>query len=86
MSAGNPYNEYLTRWEQLVGQVPVGSYGKWKGKMVKKLAPAEFLGKLDEYTQLHSHYQKVIERGDTINDTMVKLLRERATELLLEEK
>ena len=84
--AADPYLAYLARWESLVGAVPVGSYGKWQGKMVRKLAPAEFLQKLDEYTQLGAHYQKVLERGDTLNDSMVKLLRERASELLLEHR
>jgi hypothetical protein len=82
--AADPYLDYLSRWEQHVGAVPVGQYGKWKGTMVRKLAPAEFLNKLDEYTQLSSHYQKVLERGDTLNDTMIRLVRERAIELLLE--
>jgi hypothetical protein len=84
--AADPYLDYLSRWETKVGSVPVGQYGKWKGKMVRKLAPAEFLSKLDEYTQLNSHYQKCIDRGDTINDTMVRLLKERESELLLESK
>lgn len=83
--AADPYLDYLSRWEQNVGAVPVGQYGKWKSTMVRKLAPAEFLNKLDEYNQLSSHYQKVLERGDTLNDTMIRLLRERAIELLIED-
>jgi len=82
--AADPYLEYLTRWEQLLGAVPVGQYGKWKSTMVRKLAPDEFLQKLDEYQQLSTHYQKCLERGDTLNDTMVRVLRECATQLLLE--
>jgi hypothetical protein len=85
MSATDPYLDYLARWDQLVGvAVPVGQYGKWKGRMVRKLAPAEFVAKLDEYQQLGSHYQKSLERGDTLNDAVVKLLHERAGELLLD--
>jgi hypothetical protein len=82
----DPYNDYLARWDSLVGAVPVGQYGKWKGKMVRKLPPVEFLTKLDEYNQLATHYQKVIERGDTINDAMLRVLKEREIELLLESK
>ena len=84
MATDDPYLDYLARWEEQVGAVPVGQYGKWKGKLVRKLAPAEYLQKHDEYQQLATHYQRCLERGDTLNDTMVKLLRERASELLIE--
>jgi hypothetical protein len=84
MAQTDPYLAYLGRWDELVGAVPVGQYGKWNGKMVRKLAPAEFLNKLDEYQKLNTHYHQCLERGDTLNDAMVKLLSERAGELLLE--
>jgi hypothetical protein len=82
--AEDAYLEYLARWEKQLPNAAVGGYGQFKGKMVRKLAPAEFLSRLDEYQELSSHYQKCLERGDTLNDAMVKLLRERQLELLLE--
>lgn len=82
--SGDPYLEYLARFEQLVGALQVGGYGKWKGKLVRKLAPDEFATKHGEWSTLSEHYQKILERGDTLNDALTKLLREREIELLLE--
>lgn len=82
--AADPYREYLQRFESKVGAVAVGSYGKFRGKLVKKLAPHEFLVKHDELTSLSSHYQAAIARGDTLNDTVTKLIAERQAELLLD--
>lgn len=83
--AADAYLEYLTRFQQLVGAVAVGGYGSYRGRPVRKLAPHEFADKLDEYRKLDDHYQKSLERGDTINDAVVKLLRESRAQLLLED-
>jgi len=83
MAAADPYLEYLSRFEQLIGAVAVGSYGKFRGKLIRKLAPDEFLNKYDEFTNLNNHYKKILDRGDTLNDALTKLLIERQTELLL---
>jgi hypothetical protein len=83
--SADPYLEYLARFEQKVGALTVGSYGKYKGKLVRKLAPDEFQNKHLEFTSLNTHYQKILERGDTLNDALTKLLRERQVELLIED-
>lgn len=81
----DPYLDYLARFEAGVGALSIGAYGKWKGKLVRKLGPDEFAAKHGEFTSLHSHYHKILERGDTLNDALTKLLRERQAELLLED-
>lgn len=82
---GNRYEAYLQRFEQRIGPLPVGSYGKWKGQLVRKLAPDEFELKRAEWTTLANRYRAIVERGDTLNNALTKLLREHQTELLLEE-
>ena len=42
MSGDDAYQGYLTRFQSLVGPLPVGSYGKFKGRLVRKLPPDEF--------------------------------------------
>ena len=79
------YQDYLQRFQSLIGALPVGSFGKFKGRMVRKLAPDEFEKKHGEWLTLAKTYQGIIERGDTLNDAITKLLREREAELLLEE-
>jgi len=80
----DPYTDYLARFQERIGAVAVGGYGKWKGKLVRKLNPAEFAIKHDEFEKLRLHYEKILERGDTLNDALTKLLRERAAELLID--
>jgi hypothetical protein len=84
MSA-DAYQDYLQRFQSLVGPLPVGSYGKFKGRLVRKLPPDEFSKKHGEWRHLARTYQGILERGDTLNDAITKLLRERSAELLIEE-
>jgi hypothetical protein len=77
------YQAYLGRFEEHIGAVAVGGYGKWQGKLVRKLSADEFSKKFEELTTLAKTYQAILERGDTLNDAITKLLRERQAELLL---
>jgi hypothetical protein len=81
----DPYQLYLARVEKRVGPIAVGAYGKYNGKLVKKLAPHEFMAKNDELSQLSSHYQKSVARGDTLSDAMLKILAQLKAELLVDE-
>ena len=79
------YAEYLERFGAGVeGEVEVGAFAKFKGKLVKKLAFDEFAELHGEYHELAAHYLETLDRGDTINDVVVKVLRERAIELFLD--
>jgi hypothetical protein len=82
--AADPYLDYLARFEQEVGALAVGAYGKWKGKLVRKLSAEEFVKRNTEFTNLDKTYRGILERGDTINDAVVRLWRERRAELLIE--
>ena len=82
--ASDPYSEYLARFEQHVGAVAVGAYGKFHGKLVRKLAPDEFAQRNTEFATLDKTYRGIIERGDTINDAVVRMWRERRAELLID--
>jgi hypothetical protein len=78
------YAEYLERFVAQIGEeVEVGTFAKFKGKLIKKLDPAEF-GQLNtEYHELAAHYLESLDRGDTINDVVVKQVRELAAKLVL---
>jgi len=82
--AADPYLDYLARFEQKVGAVAVGSFGKFHGILVRKLAPDEFLKRSDEFATLDKTYRGIVERGDTINDAVVRMWRERRAELLID--
>lgn len=77
------YGEYLQRFERAVGQVDYGAFVKHNGRLVKKLTYEDFAPLYREYFQVAKTYFDAIDRGDTINDVVVRILRERATELFL---
>lgn len=85
MAAADEYREYIDRFDKAVEGEPVavGGFAKFKGKLIKKLAPDEFATKNKEYMDLASHYFQALDRGDTINDVIVKMVRDRAAELVL---
>jgi hypothetical protein len=78
------YQQYLARFTAAVGEdVAVGSFVKFKGKLVKKMAFDEFAEVFDEYHKLATHYFESLDRGDTLNDIVVKTVRDHAATLIL---
>jgi len=77
------YERYLARFEAELGAVELGAFAKYKGRLIKKMDLEEFRGTWGTYHELASHFLESRDRGDTINDTIVKLLRQHAAELLL---
>ncbi len=80
------YRLYLERFDGTLGPCEFGAYAKHKGRLIKKLRYDEFETKWREFCEVDRAYSQILERGDTINDVLVKLLRERSDELVLERK
>ncbi len=80
------YRLYLQRFDDVLGPCEFGAYAKHHGRLIKKLRYDEFEGKWAEFAEADKAYAEILERGDTINDILVKILRERADELLLDRK
>ena len=77
------YHEYLDRFMTEIGDVKVGAFAKFDGKLIKKLSFEEFTPAYVEYTEMASRYFESLERGDTINDVVLKILREKAAGLVM---
>lgn len=80
------YRRYLERFETQVGQSDFGSYAKHNGRLIKKLTYDEFETRWGELAEMDQAYSQILANGDTINDVLVRVLRERCDELLLERK
>jgi hypothetical protein len=80
------YRRYLERFEEGLGPCEFGAYAKHHGRLIKKLRYDEFEAKWREFEEVDRAYAQILERGDTINDVLVKILRERCDELVLERK
>jgi hypothetical protein len=77
------YHEYLDRFAVEVGIAAVGAFAKYRGSLIKKLDFEQFAAAYTEYHTLAQRYHDSVERGDTINDAVVKMLREQAAALVL---
>jgi hypothetical protein len=77
------YQEYLARFQTEFGEQEFGAFVKYHGRLVRKLRYDEFEPIYREYYEVAKTYFSSVDRGDTINDVVVKLLRERAMELIL---
>jgi hypothetical protein len=77
------YQQYLDRFMTELGDVKVGGFAKWGGKLIKKLSFEEFTPAYLEYEDIVKRYTESIERGDTINDVVLRLMRERCANLVL---
>ena len=77
------YHDYLERWMREAGDVAVGTFVKFAGKLIKKLSFEEFTSLYVEYVEMATRYQETVDRGDTINDVVHKVLRDQAAQLML---
>jgi hypothetical protein len=77
------FREYLSRFAAEVGDVADGAFVKYQGRLIKRLGFEEFAPAVREYHDLVQRYFDGLERGDTINNIVVKLLRDKAAALVL---
>jgi hypothetical protein len=77
------YAQYLQRFDAQVGEAEPGAFAKFRGRLIRKLDLDEFTTRWGEYHELAGHYFQSIDRGDTINDMVVRLLRDHAATLVL---
>jgi hypothetical protein len=80
--AERDYADYLDRFAQAVGEAAVGGFVKHQGHLIQKLDPEGFAARNREYLDLAGHYLAGLERGDTVNDLVVKLIRDHAAQLV----
>lgn len=83
IDADRDYAEYLDRFAKALGDAAVGAFVKHQGHLIQKLDPEAFAARNREYLDLAGHYLAGLERGDTVNDLVVKLIRDHAAQLIL---
>jgi hypothetical protein len=77
------YAEYLERLVQAVGDLEVGEFANYAGYLIHRMSFDEFTEAYTEYTDLLARYHESLERGDTVDDLVLKLLREQSTHLVM---
>ena len=79
------YEDYLNRFDTLVGQVVVGQVGQYKGKLVKKLTVQNFEEVAARYRQLLTRFETMVSNRQTIDEGVMMQIRVSETELLIEQ-
>jgi hypothetical protein len=80
------YKAYLERFTSQFGEgVEFGKYAKSARGMVKKLRYEEFAEKFEKFTGLARRYQESVARGDTINEAVLRIIRDASVELLIDD-
>ena len=77
------FEEYLQRFTELVGVIEEGQYGQYKGRLVLKMNRQQFEERYQQYLDLGIHYGELLERSDTIEDSITVDLRAAEIELLI---
>ena len=77
------FREYLTRFEAEHGDTDFGAFVKHRGRLVEKLRYEEFEPMYREFHDMSKSYFDSLDRGDTINDVIVKAVRDGAASLIL---
>jgi hypothetical protein len=78
------YRAYLERFDRQVGPCEFGATVMHQSRLIRKLRYEEFEGKWTEFEALNDAYGEITRRGDTISDVIVKALRDRSGELLID--
>ncbi|ACY17162.1 hypothetical protein [Haliangium ochraceum] len=77
------YEAYLQRFDAAFGECAFGEFVKHNGQLIQKMDYEAFAPVYLEYCEVVQQYESSISRGDTINDIVVRLLRDRASRLVL---
>lgn len=76
------YEDYLRRFAESLGEVAIGGFVKHNGQLVQKMTAEEFEEQRKNYEHLLVTYERAMLRGDTINEAIVRILREGAAKLM----
>lgn len=78
------FDAYLARFAHQVGDIQTGQYGRYKGRLVRKLDADRFASRLAAYHELGQRFLDIINAGDTIDDALAVDLRAAEIELLIQ--
>lgn len=79
------YTEYSERFQRLVGDIQPGQYGRYRGRLVRRLTPDEYAEQKNEYTRLGDRLSNAVTAGETLSDSLTAELRSTEVNLILEQ-
>lgn len=76
------YRRYLSRFEQMFGEVDFESVVQHRGKLIKKLRYEDFVDKWTEFKQIEDYLRDVMTKGATLNDEVNRTYAELSASVL----
>ena len=77
------FEAYNARFDEALGDKPIGSYAKFDTLMIQRLAREEFPQRLEDYLTMHSTVKGILANGATISDDVCLEFQERACWLVI---
>ena len=78
------FQSYGERFERFIGNIKIGQYGHYRGRVIRRLDQEQYNAKYREYLWLRDRFAQIIQTGDTIDEVFVADLRAAEIELLFE--
>ena len=78
------FPDYEERFLRLVGEINPGQYGRYKGRLVRRMSQEQFNQQLKHYNDLAARFSTAIESGETLSEVLIVELRDAEVKLALE--
>ena len=79
------FPEYEERFLRLVGDIHPGQYGRYKGRLVRRMSQGQFSEQLNHYNELASRFTEASGSGETLSEVLIVELRDAEVKLVLEQ-
>ena len=76
------YRRYLTRFEDMFGEIEFDDVVQHRGNLIKKLRYDEFVTKWVEYKKIEDYLREVMTKGATLNDEVNRTYEELSANVL----
>jgi hypothetical protein len=76
------YRRYLTRFEEMFGNLEFDQVVQHQGQLIQKLRYDEFVSKYNEFKKIEEYLREVMSKGATLNDEINRTYRELSSNVL----
>ena len=78
------YSAYEERFLRLVGDIVPGQYGRYNGRLIRRLDTEQFQSTSETYGRLGARLNSAVMSGDTIDEGLTVQLRALEVSLVIE--
>ena len=79
------YRIYVRKFDKDLGRLEPGQFARWQRTLVERLDRDDFEARWREFKDYEKVYKTLIEDGATVTNALYDEIKEKATQLLLQE-